>query len=158
MRESPEACPTKTKASILMACLLAGFAWLVLHPHEPVYQEKPLSFWFHEAFQNGEMEEGSGSKAETALLEMGADALPILKKMAGIRMSGWRIAWSQTLGASLAQMSRDPQSSFLHIPLLHPQEKQQIAFWGFKVLGAKARPAVPALARWLADEEDSLRV
>jgi len=29
--------------------------------------------------------------------------------------------------------------------------------FGFRLLGAKASPAVPALARWLNDDEDSVR-
>jgi HEAT repeat protein len=142
-----------------MAAGLGGFAWLVLRPHEPVYQGKRLTAWLEQAFHNGDLwDDSGGSDTETALRAMSADALPTLQKMAGVRMAGWRKVWRETMGATLMIMARDPQWEFLHISQLEPDLKQQCAFWGFRVLRDKAAPAVPSLVRWLDDDEDRVRL
>ena len=141
-----------------VAGLLAGVGWVILRPHEPFFQGKPLSFWFRQAAQNGDLwQENSKPTAELAVRSLGSNAVPLLVEMASTKFAGWRILWRATFGASLVQMALDPQCSFLHLPVLPADQKQQIAFWGFKLLGPQASSAVPALARLLQDEDSQVR-
>ena len=136
--------------------MLGGFDWVVLRPHEPVFEGKPLSLVLHEAYQHGrhtpsfysaayypDESEIHRMRAERALRALGTNALPVLVKMAGTRMSAFRKFVGEPAG--------DPQMAFLHLP---PQEgKHEIASWGIRLLGKEARPAVPALIRLLSDRD-----
>jgi len=125
-----------------MAAALAGFAWLVLRPHEPIYQGKPLSHWLQEAYHRGAHQvEGSNSPAEKAIRELGPNAVPYLIKLAGTRYSAPRML----LGA----FAREPNLATLHLP--RQEYKLDMAIWGFRLLGPQAKAAVPALIRLLND-------
>jgi HEAT repeat protein len=143
----------------VVLALLGGFAWVVLRPHEPAFEGKPLSVVLNEANRNGGLAQGQSTgvyppgselprlRAERALRALGTNALPILLKMAGTRMSGFR----QVVGA----MAGDSKMDFLHLP---PQEgKHEIAAWGMRLLGKEARPAVPALIRLLSDRDPEVQ-
>jgi len=132
----------------LVAGLLAGFGWLVLRPHEPLYRGRPLSFWLEEAHASGAyLREGVVTPAELALRARGTNALPILLQMAGTPLNGFR----RTLG----YMAREDSSRYLHLP---PQlYKHDLAAWGFRLLGPDARPAVPGLSRLLGKRDHDLQ-
>ena len=133
----------------LVTALLVGFAWLVWRPHGPRYRGRPLSFWFEQAHVNGDYErEGVTTPAELALRERGTNALPLLLEMASTPLDGFR--------SVVGDMSRDDSSAFLHLP---PQlYKNDLAAWGFRLLGPDARPAVPALARLLTSRSRDLQL
>ncbi len=127
-------------SAVLMAAALAGFAWLVLRPHEPVYQGKPLSFWLQEAYQSGNHQvESANTTAEKAIRELGTNAVPYLIKLAGTRYSPPRML----LGA----LAREPDLVFLHLP--QQEYKIEMSIWAFRLLGPQAKPAVPALIHLL---------
>ena len=146
---------------IAALAFLGGFAWLVLRPHEPVFEGQPLSVVLHQAAARGVMVGSSYSagepsevqmarlRAERALRALGTNALPILVKWAGARMSIFR----RLVGAvATAPASR---LDFLH---LQPQEdKPAIAAWGMRFFGSEARPAVPALTRLLSDRDPRVK-
>jgi HEAT repeat protein len=144
----------------VVLALLGGFAWVVLRPHEPVFEGKPLSVALDEAYRLGRLGAGyyggvsppgsemSRVRAERALRALGTNALPILVEMAGARRWGFR----EVVG----EMAREPSMGFLHLP---PQEaKHEIAVWGMALLGKQARPAVPALARLLSDKDPGVQL
>lgn len=86
-------------------------------------------------------------RAERALRALGTNALPILVKMAGTRMSLFR--------KIVGSMARESNMDFLHLP---PQEgKHEMAAWGMRLLGREARPAVPALIRLLSDRDPEVQ-
>jgi len=133
----------------IVGALLAGFAWLVLRPHEPVYRGKPLSFWLEAADVSAVYQhEIPASPAELALRAQGTNTIPLLLKMARTPLYGFRrmIGW----------MARDDGSSFLHLP---PQlYKHDVAVWGFRLLRGEARPAVPELSRLLSVHDRDLQI
>jgi HEAT repeat protein len=127
---------------VVVLAFLGGFAWLVLRPHEPVFEGKPVSLVLDEGYYNS-----SRLKAERALRALGTNALPMLVNMAGTRLTTFRMI--------VGSMARDPSMAFLHLP---PQRaKHEIAAWGFKQLGPAGRPAVPALIQLLDDRDPGVQ-
>jgi hypothetical protein len=141
---------------VAVLALLGGFAWVVLRPHEPVFEGKPLSVVLDEAYGHGSFAGRARSakpdmprpRAERAVRAMGTKALPVLVEMAGARMSGFR--------SFVGDIAGDSSMDFLHLP---PQEgKHGIAVWGMGVLGKEAWPAVPALIRLLGDKDPDVQL
>jgi hypothetical protein len=139
---------------LLVAVVLAflgGFAWLVLRPHEPLFEGKPVSLVLDEGiYPRWVRYDNPGAarlKAERALRALGTNALPMLVQMAGTRLSHFR-----TIVGSIA---REPSLAFLHLP--RQRAKHDIAAWGFKGLGPAGRPAVPALIRLLQDRDPQVQ-
>ncbi len=127
---------------VFVGIALAGFAWLVLRPHEPSFQGRPLSVWLHKVYPTGAYYlELPSPEAADALSSIGTDALPTLLRMAGA---------PNTMGRRVLEQFAS-EYPFLHLPLA--VEDNELAVWGFKVLGPRARPAVPALARLLNDAD-----
>lgn len=44
--------------TVVVLALLGGFAWVVLRPHEPVFEGKPLSVVLNEANRNWALAQG----------------------------------------------------------------------------------------------------
>jgi hypothetical protein len=145
---------------VAVLALLGGFAWVVLRPHEPVFDGKPLSVVLNDAYQHEKhnLSFYSGAypaeseihrmRAERALRALGTNSLPLLVEMAGTRMSGFMGGpGSPSFRRVVGAMAGAPELGFLHLP---PQEgKHEMAAWGLRLLGREARPAVPALVRML---------
>jgi HEAT repeat protein len=150
---------------VAVLALLGGFAWVVLRPHEPVFEGKPLSLVLNEAYQAGPHRPGFYSRAyypdeseihrmraERALRALGTNALPILVKMASSRVSGFRgHPGGPSFRGFVGWLAGAPEMAFLHLP---PQEgRHEMAAWGIRLLGREARPAAPALVRLLSDRD-----
>jgi HEAT repeat protein len=132
---------------IFVTLVLAGFAWLVLRPHEPVYQGRALSVWFQQAYPRGTYDLAPHSpEAANAVSAIGTDAVPSLLRMAA--------AGDTMERRILAHFALE--FPFLHLPV--QQNDGELAVWGFKVLGPKARPAIPALIRLLDDKSALVQV
>jgi len=142
---------------VVVLAFLGGFAWLVLRPHEPVFEGKPVSLVLDEGYYvygsrvsrywNIQDSEASRMKAESALRALGTNALPMLVNLAGTRLTTFRMI--------VGSMARDSSMDFLHLP---PQRaKHEIAAWGFQRLGPAGRPAVPALIRLLDDRDPGVQ-
>ncbi|EEF58071.1 HEAT repeat domain-containing protein [Pedosphaera parvula] len=132
---------------IFTAALLAGFAWLVLRPHEPVYQGKTLIVWLQETYEAGG-DTKAEERAEEAIRALGAEALPVLVE--GVR------GQSSVFRAIVNDLGRDKSMHFLHLP---PQDGlRQKVVWAFNILGARAKPAVPELARLLDPKDHDVAV
>ncbi|MGA2863457.1 MAG: HEAT repeat domain-containing protein [Verrucomicrobiota bacterium] len=142
---------------VVVLAFLGGFAWLVLRPHEPVFEGKPLSLVLDEGYYvygsrasrywNAYDSEASRMKAERALRALGTNALPMLVNLAGTRLTTFRMI--------VGSMARDSSLDFLHLP---PQRaKHEIAAWGFQRLGPEGRPAVPALIQLLYDRDPGVQ-
>ena len=130
-----------------VAVSLACFAWLVLRSHEPTYDGKPLSVWLQEAYPGGAYYVGLPTpEAVNAVSAIGADALPSLVRMVSARDTIPRRILSSFAG----------NYPFLHLPMRY--EDSELAVWAFKVLGPKARAAVPALVRLLGDPDAFVRL
>jgi HEAT repeat protein len=128
---------------LLTFAFLSWFAWFILHPHEPAWQGKPLSRWLDEAFRAGP--NGTSpvkAEAETAIRQLGTNALPLLLEMADTHYTVFR----QVLQTANAQ-----EFAFLHLP---PQEgRDQVVPWAFEIIGPTAAPAVPELTRIVTDTD-----
>lgn len=144
---------------VVVTVILAGFAWLVLRPHELAFEGQPLSGVLQDLYAKGRyVNYSSGAwglypgpaklQAERAVRTLGTNALPLLLRWAGTGFSGFR----NVVGI----MARNPPFDYLHLP---PQEgKHELAAWAFKLLGPDARPAVPALVRLLHAREPEVRI
>src|SRR5262249_54007717 len=87
------------------------------------------------------------TNSEIALCAIGTNALPALVAMAGSRATGVRMA--------VGELAREKDLAFLHLP---PQDdKHETATWGLRVLGPRARPAVPFLIDLLGDRDPEVR-
>ena len=151
------------KQRILLAGLLvivvAGFAWLVLSPHEPVYNGKPLRYWlrgYHELphqsnignkvigashiieFPPGVIQsQYEWHRAEEAVRHIGTNAIPTLLKLVEARDSPLKLKLTGWLRR-------------LRVVPIHPVTAVDLNYQGvhgFVTLGADARTAAPDLIR-----------
>jgi hypothetical protein len=135
---------------IASACLaiLAGAAWQLLSPHEPVYQGKRLSNWLEQFSTNhwGKFNSTEDKEAASAIRQIGTNALPVMLKLMSKRDS------------RLTQKLMD------FLPRLWVSRRQDV-LWGrrrlgatgFVALGPIARPAVPALMTLANDRDRGVR-
>src|SRR5579863_8997401 len=98
----------------LVVAALVGFAWLVLRPHEPVYEGKTLGFWLqlcdggcYNLAHPGGPPAPSLEDANDALRHIGTNALPTLLRML---------------------RERDPEFKFAMMRLLRKQHLIRIPF------------------------------
>ena len=117
-----------------VACLLFGLVWfrsfgnsLPLSP-EPTYQGRPLRFWVAELTKHGEFDLNPPDQAAAALREIGPAAVPFLSQ------------WLTTL-------ERSPE----------PPVNSEAIIAAFRVLGPKARSALPIFAEILSTKASSIR-
>ncbi len=131
---------------IFVAGLLAGFAWLVLRAHEPMFQSKPLSYWLDQAYENRcTAFPDHCPEAAAAVRSVGDAAAPILLRMVGARQTTGR----QILGHFAREFP------FLHLP--RNDGGGEIAAWAFGVLGPRGRPALAGLVQLLNDKDAQVR-
>jgi HEAT repeat protein len=128
---------------ILPVVALTGLAWLILHPHEPVYKAHSLTFWLKQARQNNWLD----PEAEKAIRAMGTNALPTLMEMVKVRNSPLR--------ADLIKMSTNQH--LVSIPILPQHDIHLMAIYGFRQLGATAKAAVPRLVILINDKDPEVR-
>jgi HEAT repeat protein len=128
----------------LLVVLLIAFAWFLLRQGEPVYQGKPLSYWLDPK----RVGQGDEQEADIAIRAMGTDAIPTLLSMLGTKDTRIR--------RGLIKLSE----KFDWLPL-HIRDREEIlnmAMRGFEALGPIAKPAEPALVRFLRDSDSQTRV
>ena len=128
----------------LLAFLGVVFLCLALRPREPTYRGKRLSTWL-QSLHIGKWVEAE--EAREAVKEMGTNALPTL-----IRMLGTRDPF----------LKRQLQHLSFRYPLVgrfydSKADPPGLAWMGFRVLGSRAKPAVPQLIEMLGHEDDSIR-
>jgi len=132
---------------IFVTGLLAGFGSLVLRPHEPVYQGKPLSLWFQRSYPHGFNDLTLPSpQVETAVSAVGSEAVPLLLRM---------VAGGESIRRRIL-VALAHEYPFLHLPM--QMGEGEIAVWAFQVLGTRGKPAVSELVRLLEGSDRSVRV
>jgi HEAT repeat protein len=137
------------QSALVVVSFLAGLAWLVLRPQEPVCQGKPLTRWLLENLdRNVSEEQWKNSHSGTAIRALGTNALPTLIRLASTRDSTWT--------SIVGELARMKEFAFLHLPW--QQGKHGAAAWALKMLGPAAAPAVPALVRLLSDRDAEVRL
>ncbi len=124
----------------LVVAALVGLAWLVLRPHEPVYQGKTLSFWMV-GYDGGRYNRAHPKgppptllDANEAIRQIGTNAIPTLLRMLRERDSEFKSAMMGLLWKQ--HLIRIPFSSY---------PRNYTALEAFKVLGPGAGIAVPRL-------------
>jgi hypothetical protein len=126
------------KRGILLAlafvALLGGVVWMLSRPTEPVYQGKPLSAWLNEF--NGW---NTNQDAFVAFRELATNAVPALLKT--IRSGDPPF---QRLILKLNRMQ-----TLVHFPLREAWQQRWAASFALCAMGAKAKPAFPALTNLL---------
>ncbi|MBM3836929.1 MAG: hypothetical protein FJ398_03010 [Verrucomicrobia bacterium] len=132
---------TKRHRAIIVAVaaiLIFGILGLALQPREPAFGRKRLTQWLNEGVW------GDASKAERAIREIGPKAIPWLLRDLQTDGSSWR-------ERSAAFIDRNPRFRWLRTRFPSALDRQRRAHFGFKTLGANARPAVPSLVQMLRD-------
>jgi len=127
---------------------LAWFAWLVLTPHEPVYQGKPLSVWLEEANESEVVDYDSANpEAVNAIRQIGIKALPELVRLVATKDTGLR----------KILLKLNEKQSFYSFQVHSLYECDNMAAAGFYILGSEAKTAVPELMVLLSDEDPEVR-
>lgn len=146
--------------AILLVAVLAGLTWEALRPREPVYQGKPLSVWldkYSKSFLNTEGEfpappsesaKALRVSAETAILQIGTNAIPTLIKMLRAKDSALK-SWVLAL---------IKEQSLIHFHPHSDDDYHWMAVFGFVALGQVAEPAVPELINLLSDQDSNIRM
>jgi hypothetical protein len=122
------------------AALLSGLTWALLHWHpaesEPVYKGKTLSAWLA-VYDPANTNRPASQllETETAVLQMGTNAIPALLRMLRspdphLKRILWRLAQKQNI---------------IHFHYVPPASVYERAAMGLEVLGPRAESAVPEL-------------
>ena len=129
--------------------LLAGLVWQILRPHEPVYGGKHLSSWLEQYATNHFVRPRSAAdkEAETAIRQIGTNALPVLLKLIATKDSRLK----QKL------MARLPKAWVTWIYPRQADEYRSLGARGFVALGPIAKPVVPALMNLASDPDPRVR-
>jgi len=131
-------------ATVLVAIIVAGGVAYSLRSSEPIYQGRRLSAWLQDV---GSAYPVEANQAREAVKEMGTNALPTLIRMLGTRES--------FLKAKLRQLSfRYPLFQRFYVPKADPPG---LAWMGSRILGSRAKPAVPQLIGMLGTDDDLIR-
>jgi hypothetical protein len=144
----------------MLACVVAGTVIALVWPRErePVYKGKTLTRWlliYHEGNYDstyGKKSEQEAQEAADAVCQIGTNAIPFLLKWTergGLR----RPAWKRTITRAFYKLPEALQgNSFLHSLVETKTDVQDgVAFCGFVILAANAKPAIPELARMAND-------
>jgi len=144
---------------VLLACIVAAVVVAVVWPRErePEYGGKKLSEWLLQ-YQaqyhiDGYYDTPELHEAEDAVRHIGTNALPSLLRWVRYEQPAWRdkLLWL------MEKMPRALQNdSLMH--KLHPYHAERpdwLALAGFEILGPRASPAVPELARLVNDRNAS---
>lgn len=82
--------------AILLVAIFGGVAWVFLRPNEPVYENRPLSYWLETA-----LEENSSVTSEQKINEVmshiGTNAIPTLLRLLRSKDSTLRLQWFSVL-------------------------------------------------------------
>jgi HEAT repeat protein len=143
--------------AVLTAAVVGGLAWLTLRLREPVYQGKGLSVWLrqysanHEDYGNKDLER----QAETAIRQIGTNAVPIYLRLITARESRFRL--------KLLEIVPKSWQARLHIPDLQAyQNKLAFDRWlgamGIAALGPEAKPFLPDLIGVLKNKDPEVRL
>jgi hypothetical protein len=116
-----------------LGLVITAAAFMALRLREPVYQGKRLSEWLRD-FDNGRDNPGH-ARAEEAVRAMGTDCLPIL-------LSELRAQDSPLIHKLVRLAGRQ---HWLRVSYTRPETRWARAVDGFRALGQRAEPAIPAL-------------
>jgi HEAT repeat protein len=130
--------------AILIVAMVGGVGWLVLRPGEPVYKGESYSMWLDEYAASA----GHLSEAEVAIRHIGTNAIPQLLKLLAAKDSQFE--------EYVIELAR--RQTWISIRLPEAWRDTDRAFWGFKVLGADAKPAVPGLVALLDGKDRDVRM
>jgi len=129
-------------ATIILA-FVAGLAWRLSLPREPTYQGRPLSYWL-EGYSTADISETSQQSADTAMREIGTNAIPTPLRMLQEDDSHLKLKFFSVV----------EKQHFIKIHHLPASEINYRGMKGFQILGANAKGAVPALIK-IYEAEDS---
>lgn len=138
---------SKTRHRFLAGLLLAMGVFCVvcvILPREPHYQGKPLRLWLR--YLTSHLKEDR-RQAETAVREMGAEALPRLVKMV--------VTEDSFLREKLIEISNGQR--IVRFKVRSWNEDRNLAASAFSALGPVAKQAVPTLSRGLSCSEWRVR-
>lgn len=123
----------------LLVAVLGALAWFVLHPHEPVYEGKSLSFWL-ERYESTEIAGATSQEhfqAEQAVRHIGTNALPTFLRLLRARDHRLTVRFGEWLA----------RQNLVKIHLFAAAQKNFLAASGFEILGREARQSVPDLIK-----------
>jgi HEAT repeat protein len=116
----------------VLAALIGVVAWQVLRPPEPVYGGERLSGWLADLDLNSAQ---SPLRATQAVRALGTNAIPALLRMLRAEDPLWK----------KGLIAFNARQGFVHLQISQAALLRYRAVDGFRVLGASAKDAVPAL-------------
>jgi hypothetical protein len=128
--------------SLSMMAVIVIVVILLSHDHEVKYQRRPVSDWVSEL---NSRQAPTRERAETAIVELGTNALPFLLLSLSHEESGFSrgLSWLRS-----RLLRRAPEIS-------EYDRGQVAALKAFALLGTRAEPAIPALTSLLSNERSS---
>src|SRR5882672_1047262 len=134
---------------VVLACVVAAVVWP--REREPEYKGKRLSEWlglYHEQIDVEGVDFRSELRDEAeAVHHIGTNALPWLLRWVRYEPPAWRIK----VYSFMNMMPRALQNDFLMNRDPFRYQQYNLALTGFSILGERASPAVPELARLVND-------
>lgn len=129
---------------IVAVVSLAGIAFWLLRPSEPVHEGRPLSAWLEDLTSTRDGVEHE--RATEAVRAIGTNAVPHLLRLARYEDSRWRV----TLNHWLREL---PENLSPSLAQLEERERWNQALAGFLALGPEAKDSVPALTELMMTSE-----
>ena len=117
-----------------------------MRPSEPVYAGRTLTSWLQDL--DREADDPSEMTPEEAVQTIGTNAIPVLMDLIQRRDTRLKLKAVDLLR----------QQSLVSITFTPAYAHHWHAIWGFRALGATAKPAVPHLLKLLQDDDKDVRV
>ncbi len=121
---------------VLVLSVLSFLAWEVFRGREPVYQGKTLTEWL-EVYNTGGQTETNYAKTREAVEHVGTNAIPTLLRMLRKTDSRLKMKWYEFVY----------WQRVFKIKVIYASWRNQEAAMGFRILGGRARAAVPGLIK-----------
>jgi HEAT repeat protein len=143
--------------AILTTLLMARLAWTAFRSREPVYQGKPLGGWLQQLEENRWPPLADNPKfkqAETAIRQIGTNAIPIYLDMIASQESSFRVKLLTKTPRQLLKKLHIQNGGEYELTLYR---RRYAGAYGLIALGPDAKSAVPALITLIEDPQPSIR-
>lgn len=140
----------------LIVVICGVLVWLLMFPHEPVREGKPLSEWLAQYGTNhlSRLNRAQEEQAQTVLLQVGVKGIPVYLRLLSSRPSSLKTNILNKLSPAWRIRLNLPAPADYDRIFAH---RRNLGTYGLLALDTNARPAIPYLIALLNDRNADVR-